>query len=785
LLKWPDLVSGLGLNPLQPFPRLLSRDLLTDPRLAWSTAGNFHALLEKGPLAYFLASPFELSVSSESLLPQFALAPAIPLIVTLYDLIPLIYEEDYLKDAATARLYKTRLDLIRQADLVLAISECTRTDALQLLGLDPSRVATIGSGVSGYFRSVADNEDPLLEIRSRLPQIKKQFILSVAGADKRKNVEGLIQAYACLAPDLKDSLQLVVVCQLSAEFRDRWRAQAKLCGLKDADLVLTDMVPDATLRALYQSAQLFVFPSIYEGFGLPVVEAAACGCPAITSNTSSVKEILDFEPATFDPLDAGAMSALIERALLDDPFRERLIKVGNECVDSHTWENVAQKTVDSLQRLGDPAPPFQPMASSRRLRLALVGPFPPARSGIADYNLRVACELAELCSLDVLVSADFDRAAVGEIGSARRFPLEALGRTLNPFAYDAIIYTFGNSGHHHLTYEMASRYPGLIWFHDVRLSGFYLSYGITRFGPAGLKTFIAEKLDCFYHGRVATGMIADPSVDMDDYNKLNLGMTFGLAQSSRGVIVNSRYAQRVLQMDQGPLAALPPIKVFPLAVPKAMEGFSGRREGRPGEGGLDIGSFGIGARHKAPEALIEALALVRRRLPAELVFVGPADDNFLAMVKLLANRAGVAESVHLTGDLNQYEYWGWLGRVTCAVQLRKLSHGESSAAISDCLAAGTPVLTNIPSAADLPAGTVDLVAAEAAPGLLADRLQVLLTNPAVREAHAQAGRRYAATRTHRTVAEEIIEFVMATEALSGPRQDPLRAEPVGEVRSFG
>jgi glycosyltransferase involved in cell wall biosynthesis len=745
------VVCGLGLNPLLPFPKRLDPQIADSPLLMWTTAGAVRQAMGDAA-AYHIMSPFELSVSSQSVVPPFVLEAGVPLIVTLYDLIPMIFPEQYFAGSSRRQAYNTRLEVIKQAELVLTISESTRRDALTHLQLDPSRVFTIGCGVPEFFRPPSEGKDPLKVVLGALPAITKPYLLTVGGSDERKNIDRLIEAFAALTPELGAELQLVVVCQIDDRYRERWETRALNAGLNPGDLVITDLVSDEVLRSLYQAALLFVFPATYEGFGLPAAEAAACGCPTITSNTSAVREVLNFPAATFDPFAVDSMTALIERSLTDDEFHRALQQAGSQVTALHNWESVASRTVEAIATLEHPQA-RRPTGTPRRRRLALVGQFPPTRSGIADYNARLATELARICELDLFstepASWSWPRAA----GDMPMFNLEALGRTINPHGYDAIVYALGNSAHHHPTYEKAVRYPGVIWLHDVRLAGFYLSYAVARVGPAATARFMADKLDYLYRSRVPAELAGQPSFDMETYNDLGLGLTGELAHSARAVIINSTFARRLFELDQGPFIRSPPLEVIPLAIPKPPLTTSVARES------FLVGSFGIGGQHKAPERVIEALSMLRARVPAELVFVGPQHPDLLASLVPAAQLMGVSSAVQFTGEVDESAYWEWLARVTCAVQVRSTTHGESSAAINDCLAAGVPVITNSPSCADLPRGTVELLDSEVSARGLADHIEALLTEDSRRMALSQAALAYARTATFAQVAGQLVDFV--------------------------
>ena len=374
--------EALLLNPHLPFPRVLDQDLLTHPRLRWNTQSEVRRIVESDdrPVAYYVTSPFELSNFAEGDLPPHLWRGNIPIAATLYDLIPLVMPERYLPDETLERHYRGRVEQLHQVDLLLCISEHTRRDAIRLLDFDPAKARTIGFGVSDFFRpeQPTDGNDALLA--RHLPTVDRPFVLTVLGGDPRKNAERLLAAYA--ATGLEHLL--VVTCNLDPTTRAAWELTATDVGLAiDRDVVFTGWQPDEVLRALYQRCELFVFPPLYEGAGLPVAEAMACGAPTVTSSTSSVPEVLDLPESTFDPESIDEMARLIRRGVDDAAFRERLRARGRERTPMLTWDHVAARTIAALDHLPDLGPTKLPR------RIALVGPMPPNHSGIADYNAQL------------------------------------------------------------------------------------------------------------------------------------------------------------------------------------------------------------------------------------------------------------------------------------------------------------------------------------------------------------------------------------------------------------
>jgi hypothetical protein len=386
---------------------------------------------------------------AESFLPRFVTKSRLPIAAVLYDLIPEIIDvyPDELMDA-----YRVRRELIKHVDLILALSEQTKRDAIERLGVAPKRVEVIGAGASEYFHPPEPGDQPELLLAERVLQITKPYVFCVSGWSAHKNTEGLIDAWARLSRDIRDAHQLVVTCRLPPEAGTAWVDRARERGLHHDELVVTDYVDDDVLRALYQRARLFVLPSFYEGFGLPVLEAALCGCPAVTSNASAVPEVLQWAPASFAPEDLDEMASVVERGLGDEAFRRQLLEAGRVAATRHTWEGVAERTLAACARLG---------ATTRRRRtparrLAVVGSF--ARDG---GFMAWSAELTRRLRRDVAV--EWFATGTDRDATPRHHRLTTLGRTADPWSFDAIVYLVDESTHADVV-DAALRYPGVVWY---------------------------------------------------------------------------------------------------------------------------------------------------------------------------------------------------------------------------------------------------------------------------------------------------------------------------------
>jgi glycosyltransferase involved in cell wall biosynthesis len=295
-------------------------------------------------------SPFEAELDLDEIWPPWSRDSR--LVVTLYDLIPLIMRDRYNADwGYRATAWIARLGLLGSAHQILTISRQTAADAMERLKIPEERITVIDSGVSERFSAlVGTREEAEGILRSSLPRVRPGFLLYVGGVDYRKNLEGAIRAYAELPPPMRDAHQLVIACNLAHHLRFSLRTFARGLGIESRNLLLTGFVSDRDLAALYRACELFVFPSLYEGAGLPILEAMTCDAPVAASGTSAMPELLGDTEATFDPSDPADIARAI-REVLETPGRlDELRERSRRRVGLYTWRRVAERTLEGYER---------------------------------------------------------------------------------------------------------------------------------------------------------------------------------------------------------------------------------------------------------------------------------------------------------------------------------------------------------------------------------------------------------------------------------------------------
>jgi glycosyltransferase involved in cell wall biosynthesis len=225
----------------------------------------------------------------------------------------------------------------RRARLVLVPSESTRRDVLRLLGLDPARVRVIPYAAGSRFRPSPQGAPRVLERYG----VRPPYVLYVGTIEPRKNIPRALRAFARVAGSLPEH-RFVLVGQRGWKYGEvvREANRPPIAGR----VIMPGYVPEEDLPALYAEATAFVYPSLYEGFGLPVVEAMACGTPVITSRTSSLGEIAGEAALLVEPLDEAGLADALSRVLSDGRLRERLVAAGRRRAAEFSWERTGRET---------------------------------------------------------------------------------------------------------------------------------------------------------------------------------------------------------------------------------------------------------------------------------------------------------------------------------------------------------------------------------------------------------------------------------------------------------
>ena len=274
----------------------------------------------------------------------------IPIIVTFYDLIPLIQKDTYLTpNPLFERLYREKLGYLSKANFYFAISESSRLEVIDHLNVSIDRVSNISAAANDIFKPIDFSNIDEQTIRKKFG-LTKRFVMYSGATDERKNLFRLIKAFSMLPYDLIKSYQLVIAGNLPASHREQFELHIQSCGLEIFDVSITGKVTDDEMVILYNLCDLFVLPSYHEGFGLPVLEAMSCGAPVIASNATSLPEVVGRSDVLFDPFDEQSITQKMIDVLNNDLLREDISQHGLKQARKFSWDRSAKQAITNIER---------------------------------------------------------------------------------------------------------------------------------------------------------------------------------------------------------------------------------------------------------------------------------------------------------------------------------------------------------------------------------------------------------------------------------------------------
>jgi glycosyltransferase involved in cell wall biosynthesis len=233
---------------------------------------------------------------------------------------------------------------MRKARQIVTVSEFSRRELTRFYDIDPNKVIAIPNGVSQRFQPLTNSSElPAEQAVLARYGIVKPYIFAVGNIHPRKNLGRLLEAYL----SLKKSRELTPKMVWGG--LQRWESGTLIQRAQSAEVILPGFIAQEDLPTLYRQAEMLVYPSLYEGFGLPPAEAMACGTPVIASNTSSLPEVIGDAGIMVDPTNVEAIAKAMDQLLDDAALRNRLKQVGIERASKFTWEQTAQCLLKALE----------------------------------------------------------------------------------------------------------------------------------------------------------------------------------------------------------------------------------------------------------------------------------------------------------------------------------------------------------------------------------------------------------------------------------------------------
>lgn len=608
--------------------------------------------------------------------------------VALYDLIPLLNEEHYLKpNPRYASYYLNKIDSLKKAKLCLAISEFSRQEGLSHLPFSDDQIINVSTAIEPYFKPVPINSG----VREKLLEkfnICHPFVLYTGGADERKNLLRLIEAYSKLSHKIRAVHQLLFAGKMSDGQIELLQSHARKAGLGKDELCFSGYISDEELLQLYNLCKVFVFPSWHEGFGLPALEAMACGAAVITANSSSLPEVVGLADAQFDPLDIIAISEKLSKALTNDDFCNSLKENGLQRAKLFSWNITANRAISAWEKIATASGKTNYLKPKRtnKPKLAFISPLPPERTGIADYSAELLPALAEYYDIDAIVTqTEVSNSWINKNCRIRdiKWFIENSG------SFDRVLYQVGNSPFHHHMLQMMRDIPGTVVLHDFYLSGLVSWQQL----HAGMNHAWDNQL-YLCHGYKA---LKSRYEDIESCKK-HYPVNFPIFQYAAGVIVHSLYSKNLAHQWYANVSNLN-WQVIPLlrALPQARNTSTIRNKLGFKKDDFIICSFGFIDYSKLNHRLLDCWLAsdLAENSNCHLVFVGEnhGGDYGECLLTSIEN-SPFSHRIKITGFASPDLFKDYLAIADLAVQLRTQSRGETSAAVLDCMTHGKPLIVN-------------------------------------------------------------------------------------------
>src|SRR5262245_58289301 len=498
-------------------------------------------------------------------------------------------------------------------------------------------------------------------------------------------------------------------------------------------LRLTSYVDDRVLRELYRTCRLMLFPSHYEGLGLPILEALLAGAPIVAANRSSIPEFAGPASLLVDPSSPSEMASAI-RSMLEEP-REVRGDAGPAFAKTFTWSDTARRAITAI----DSAVHARRVRKPSRARVAWVSPLPPTRSGISDYSAELLGRLPGNLEIELVVSEQ----ATTDPALAARYPVlrpaEAMERHQHT-PFDLFVYHVGNSDLHVYALDLMRVQSGLLVLHDVQLGGLALRAREVGAWPGDLAADLegegaGELADRLRRGEADHGRIAG-----------EVSLSRNLADASEAVVVHSGWSRNPVHSH-----SRVPVFRIPMGVPHVPDEDPADIRTRLG---LPLDAFVVATLGEVtPAKRVDQLIHASRALPdpvrgrLRLCVVGQVSPELAAELTELARQAGLDDRIRFTGRVPMDHLTAYGRAADACVQLRYPTRGETSAALLRAFAAGGAcIISDAGSFSEVPA---DVALSVPAPHGEVEALTAALVrlheDPVLRESLRVRARRFAGT----------------------------------------
>jgi len=578
-------------------------------------------------------------------------------VATIYDLIPLVMKDvyfamwhDFIKNE-----YINKIKILQDYSHLFPISQSSKKDLSALSSVSEDKQTVVFCGVNQKFKpypfpkTVSDEE----------------YILYIGGFDPRKNMFRAIETYSIFMKKYNSSninYKLYLVCNLDEAAKSELFEYAKKYNIEE-NLVLTGFVEEEKLLSLYQKAQCFFFPSLYEGFGLPILEALASGLPIACADNSSLPEVAGEFAHYFDAYNVDAMALSLDKALKDGMDLDSRTK-RFEYASKYTWEKPAQILLDGMLNLETK------INIKKNKKIAWVSPLPPQRSGISNYSKILLLAMKD----DVEIEIYYDSVMPEEelTKKFRTLPLKKLDKNFED--YDEVIYHLGNNSEFHTNiYKYAWNYPSTVVIHDWNMH------------PFMQHSFLGTKDNDYYEDAIKLygedGIKELELIKKRGYPIISkFPMSDKIAGISKRVIVHHKWVKDQLY-KQSNVEVIPHFSYIDL-IPKNENIIEFKEKYNIFNQEFLITTFGDINLNKLPNINIEAVKLLLDEgYPIKFLFVG----NIMPETKVLFDELKLthySKYIKTTAYLDYASYYSCMYASDLIINLRNPSNGEASGTLA-------------------------------------------------------------------------------------------------------
>lgn len=662
-------------------------------------------------------------------------------VATVYDIIPYIMKKKYFPNEDSFKWYKERVEMLRWMDRILVISQSVKDDLVSYLHFNPDKIDVIWGAPSSMFKKIDIDIETERTLREKF-HITDPFIMCTGGDDERKNIAGLIEAYSRISPQLISQFQLVVVCKLQPVSVERYTRLAQEKGVLGR-VVLTNFVTNEELVSLYNLADLVAFPSKYEGLGLPVLEAWACGTGVVTSNNSSLGQIAGDAAITVDPDSVSSIAKGLEKALNGN--LKLLAKKGGERLPLYTWEQVAKDTLAAI-RSAEQVKKREKRDEKKEQnhRIAFFTPLPPLESGISDYSVDIINALAESFDIDIYI----DKGYTPKVSFPPNVTVYShAGYKARRKNYLETVFQVGNSLFHTYMWSYIRDFGGLVVLHDYNLHGVVQVFSLDK--PNNQKEYLSLIAEDLSEEQCEKCLQASTSWSMLDAVKQEMEVNGFISNYADKIIVHSDEAKRKL-LERNIARDVRRIRHYAKIEPNTDSFAAKSKIGFPG-GSIMIGVFGHIHQTKRTIPILQAFAkLSEENEKVELVFCGKLNKNLEVDFHHTVSKLNIGDRVRVTGYVDLNGFLDYMNAADICLNLRWPYNGETSGSMMRLLAKGKCAVVNeigsfseIPDDAVVKLPSAEYLTEEQEVAYIYEALQKLCADEDIRKGIGQRARHFA------------------------------------------